>query len=102
MLLIRCPYCGMERPELEFSYGGEAHIARPADPAAASDAEWADYLYFRTNPKGVIAERWRHVFGCGRFFNCLRDTASDRILAVYRTGEARPDLSPPSPTGARA
>jgi sarcosine oxidase subunit delta len=102
MLLIPCPYCGVERPELEFSYGGEARIARPADPAAASDAEWADYLYFRTNPKGVIAERWRHVFGCGRFFNCLRDTASDRILAVYRAGEARPDLSPPSPTGARA
>ena len=28
MLLIHCPYCG-ERPELEFPYGGQAHIARP-------------------------------------------------------------------------
>ncbi|MFO1061925.1 MAG: sarcosine oxidase subunit delta [Dongiaceae bacterium] len=31
MLLITCPYCG-PRDEEEFSYGGEAHIARPADP----------------------------------------------------------------------
>ena len=34
MLLIDCPYCGMARPEIEFAYGGEAHIARPADPSA--------------------------------------------------------------------
>jgi len=27
MLLIECPYCG-ERPEPEFVYGGQAHIAR--------------------------------------------------------------------------
>ena len=32
MLLIPCPWCGA-RPENEFRYGGEAHIARPADPA---------------------------------------------------------------------
>ena len=31
MLLITCPYCG-PRPEIEFRCGGEAHIARPADP----------------------------------------------------------------------
>ena len=31
MLLIDCPYCGV-RPELEFVYGGQAHIARPAQP----------------------------------------------------------------------
>ena len=51
MLLIRCPYCEMERPEVEFKYGGEAHLTRP-DPNAASDAEWTDYLYFRANPEG--------------------------------------------------
>ena len=38
----------------------------------------------RTNPKGMHDERWRHVHGCGRFFNCVRDTVSDRILATYR------------------
>ena len=29
MLLIRCPYCEMERPEVEFKYGGQAHLTRP-------------------------------------------------------------------------
>jgi sarcosine oxidase subunit delta len=89
MLLIRCPYCEMERPEAEFRYGGQAHLTRP-DPNAASDAEWTDYLYFRANPKGEFGERWRHSAGCGRFFNCRRDTASDRILATYKIGESRP------------
>ena len=94
MLLIACPYCG-ERPELEFSYGGEAHVARPKDPAALSDEAWAEFLYQRTNPRGVHAERWRHTHGCARFFNALRDTTSDAILATYKAGEQRPDLAPP-------
>ena len=36
MLLISCPYCG-ERPEIEFSYGGQAHLVRPPRPAELSD-----------------------------------------------------------------
>jgi len=95
MLIVRCPYCG-ERPEIEFRHGGEAHIARPVDPGATSDAEWADYLYNRSNPKGLHAERWRHVYGCGRFFNALRDTVSDFFVATYRVGEARPRILLPS------
>lgn len=90
MLLIACPYCEMERPELEFRYGGEAHVARPIDPASLDDGAWAEYLYFRANPRGLHAERWRHTSGCGRFFNCLRDTVSDRIVATYKAGETRP------------
>jgi sarcosine oxidase, subunit delta len=89
MLLIDCPWCG-ERPENEFRYGGEAHIARPRDPAALDDAAWADFLYMRSNRKGTHAERWRHVHGCGRFFNCLRDTLSDRIGATYKPGQTPP------------
>lgn len=92
MLLIDCPYCQMARPEVEFRYAGEAHIARPPQPSATTDAEWADYLYMRTNPKGRHIERWRHVHGCGRFFNALRDTVSDRILATYAAGAPRPSL----------
>ena len=80
----------MERPEAEFRHAGEAHIARPADPAAVDDGAWADFLYHRANLRGVHAERWRHVHGCGRFFNVLRDTVSERILASYKPGEARP------------
>ena len=50
MLLIPCPWCG-PRDECEFVYGGEAHIKRPENPDALSDAEWADYLFMRTIPK---------------------------------------------------
>ena len=89
MLLIDCPYCG-KRPEIEFTHGGEAHLVRPANPSALDDQAWADFLYMRTNTKGVHAERWRHARGCGRFFNALRDTTTDHFLATYRTGEARP------------
>src|ERR1700728_427053 len=89
MLLIECPYCGMARPEIEFVYGGEAHVARAADPSAVTDEDWANFLYFRSNPKGVLAERWSHAFGCGRFFNCL----SDKSLAFYKAGEPRPDVA---------
>ncbi len=97
MLLIDCPYCG-KRPEIEFGYGGEAHIARPPDPAALSDEEWSAYLYLRSNPKGRHAERWRHLHGCGRFFNALRDTASDVFAATYRIGETPADAAAQSRT----
>jgi sarcosine oxidase subunit delta len=93
MLLIHCPYCEMERPELEFRYGGEAHVARPAVPSAIDDAAWADFLYFRSNPRGIHAERWRHTYGCGRFFNCIRDTVSDNILTTYKLDDPRPTLA---------
>lgn len=92
MLLIYCPYCGVERAETEFHCGGEAHIARPQDPSKASDEEWVEFLYMRTNTKGLIAERWRHNHGCGRFFNAVRDTVSDRFVTFYKQGDPMPDL----------
>ena len=91
MLLIACPYCG-PRPENEFRNGGEAHIARPPRPSDLDDNAWADFLYNRTNPKGLYAERWRHIHGCARFFNCLRDTVTDKILLTYKMGEPRPEV----------
>jgi heterotetrameric sarcosine oxidase delta subunit len=89
MLLIPCPYCGA-RDETEFSYGHEAHIARPENPDALSDAQFADYLFMRKNPKGVHFERWMHARGCRRWFNVARHTVSHRILAVYKMGEPPP------------
>ena len=89
MLLIPCPWCG-PRPENEFRYGGQAHVTRPADPAAVDDVAWGAYLYLRDNPKGRHTERWRHLHGCGRFFNCVRETVNDRIAATYKPGEAPP------------
>jgi sarcosine oxidase, subunit delta len=86
MLLIDCPYCG-PRDEIEFRYGGQAHVARPKEPDKLSDAEWAAYLFMRDNPKGPFRERWVHAAGCRRWFNMLRDTATHRILAIYQIGE---------------
>ena len=94
MLLIRCPFCEMDRPEVEFRHAGEAHVARAPDPAAQTDEEWAQFLYLRANPKGLHAERWRHNSGCGRYFNALRDTVTDRFLATYKPGEPRPEVTP--------
>jgi sarcosine oxidase subunit delta len=89
MLLIPCPYCG-ERPEIEFSYGGQAHRERPQRPADLSDEEWSRHIYVRDSPRGRNAERWRHLRGCGRFFNVIRDTTTDRIAAAYGIGEPPP------------
>jgi len=91
MLLVPCPHCG-ERPEIEFRYAGPAHVERAARPADQSDEEWVRYLYLRDNPKGLHFERWRHIHGCGRFFNAARDTVSDRFVASYKAGQKRPEI----------
>ncbi len=90
MLLIRCPYCQQDRAEVEFAYAGEAHIDRPSDPSALSDAEWESFLFLRSNPRGTHFERWVHIHGCARYFNAVRDTVSDRFLMTYEAGKPRP------------
>ena len=87
MLRIECPYCGV-RDEQEFVFGGPTHITRPAPECA--DQEWTQYLHFRDNPRGLHAERWCHSFGCGRWFNVLRDTLTHVVRSVYHMGEPRP------------
>ncbi|MEZ5803358.1 MAG: sarcosine oxidase subunit delta [Rhizobiaceae bacterium] len=93
MLLIRCPYCEEERPELEFRNAGEAHIARPADMAAISDGDFEKFFFIRSNEKGIVYERWRHIHGCARFFNAVRDTITDKFVMTYKAGEPKPDIS---------
>ncbi len=92
MLLIKCPYCEEERPELEFRNAGEAHLVRAAPIVDQSDDDFAAFLYFRQNPKGLQFERWRHIHGCGRFFNAVRDSVSDKFLTVYKAGEPKPNI----------
>jgi sarcosine oxidase subunit delta len=91
MLLIPCPYCEQSRPEIEFRYGGEAALTRPA-PDAGEEA-LAAFLFLRKNVKGWHAERWRHVHGCGRFFNALRHTVTDRTAATWKAGAPMPDAA---------
>jgi sarcosine oxidase subunit alpha len=92
MLLIQCPWCG-PRNEDEYHYGGAAHVAYPEQPDALTDEEWSRYLFFRANAKGPFAERWSHSAGCRRWFNVVRNTATNQILAVYRSGEPMPQAT---------
>ncbi len=82
MLLIPCPWCG-PRSEHEFGFGGEPAV-RPQ--SSASDTEWADYLYMRTNPKGRNTELWCHSAGCGQWFVMERDTVTHAIHTTREMG----------------
>jgi len=92
MFVIKCPYCG-ERDQTEFSCHGESHIARPENPNEVSDKQWGEYLFFRSNPKGMHYERWTHDHGCRQWFNVQRHTVTDKIIQTYKMGEAKPEDS---------
>jgi heterotetrameric sarcosine oxidase delta subunit len=84
MLLITCPYCG-PRDHDEFSYAGDATVTRP-DPATATDADWAAYIYLRDNPKGLHLELWQHQAGCRAFIKVARDTLTHEISGTALVG----------------
>ena len=83
MLLIPCPWCGA-RAQLEFTYGGDATVKRPAPGAPVAD--WVRFVYLRDNPAGPHDELWFHGAGCRRWFRVRRDTRTHEIL-----GSAPPD-----------
>jgi len=87
-MLIPCPHCGT-RPHSEFTYGGDATLQRPADPAAASDTAWLDYLYIRDNPRGPHGEFWHHTLGCDRWIEVARDTLTHAIAGARAVGRDR-------------
>jgi sarcosine oxidase subunit delta len=84
---LNCPWCGA-RDEPEFICGGAAQIVRPA--LDCDDQAWGEYLFFRDNPKGLQPERWRHAYGCGRWFIIVRNTVTHEVLDAYRIGNALP------------
>ena len=88
MLLITCPYCGVEAEETELHAGGEAHLTRFGPDS--SDAEFTSYLFHRENPKGVHFERWRHVNGCGKWFHAARCTATLEVFGTYAADAHEP------------
>lgn len=92
MMLIHCPYCDEKRPEIEFAYAGEAHIARPnaKQQAEMSDEAWSEFLFIRDNVRGEHAERWWHAHGCNMFFNAIRNTVTDKFAMTYKIGKKRP------------
>lgn len=81
MLLLTCPHCHVAAEETEFVNGGEAHLKR-AGPGAG-DAEFETYMFARRNPRGVHFERWRHAYGCGKWFVAARCTVTLEVFATY-------------------
>jgi methylglutamate dehydrogenase subunit B len=75
---LTCPICG-ERGIEEFSYFGDATVARPAPDAPAQ--AWVDYVYFRNNPAGLHSELWYHAAACRGFLRVERNTLTHAILS---------------------
>lgn len=81
MLRLNCPVCGVTGEETEFHPGGEAHLKRFGP--GSTDEAFRDYLFQRENPRGVHFERWRHQFGCGKWFHAARCTQTLEVFATY-------------------
>lgn len=81
MLTLTCPHCGVAADETELSAGGEAHLKRYGP--ATSDDDFEGYMFMRENPKGVHFERWRHSYGCGKWFLAARCTVTLEVFGTY-------------------
>ncbi|SHE54927.1 sarcosine oxidase subunit delta [Ruegeria intermedia] len=88
MLILTCPYCGVDAEETELTAGGEAHLKRFGP--GSSDDEFHDYLFARENPKGAHFERWRHSNGCGKWFHAARCTATLEVFGTYSAQVTEP------------
>ncbi len=88
MLILTCPYCGIECDETELAPGGEAHLKRHGP--GSSDEDFQDYLFQRENPRGVHFERWRHAFGCGKWFHAARHTVTLEVFGTYSAQVTEP------------
>lgn len=89
MFVLHCPHCGEKREEEEFSYAGEAFIARPLSPETLDDEAWGNYLFMRKNPKGWHWEMWSHATGCRKFIVVKRHTATHAIDGSWTLTDAR-------------
>ena len=88
MLILECPFCGVKAEETELSPGGEAHLKRFGP--GSTDEDFENYMFARKNPKGVHFERWRHSYGCGKWFLAARDTATLEVFGTYPAQSKEP------------
>jgi sarcosine oxidase subunit delta len=88
MLLLTCPCCGVTAEETEFAAGGEAHLKRFGP--GSDDSDYESYMFNRKNPRGVHFERWRHAYGCGKWFLAARDTVTMEVFATYKAQVSGP------------
>ena len=88
MLTLTCPCCGVTGEETEFAPGGEAHLKRFGP--GSSDEDFSAYLFSRKNPRGVHFERWRHAYGCGKWFHAARSTTTLEVYGTYPANVTQP------------
>ena len=88
MLILTCPCCGIAADETELAAGGEAHLKR--ETVGAGDEDFEAYLFMRDNPRGVHFERWRHAYGCGKWFLAARDTMTLEVFGTYPAQTKKP------------
>ena len=88
MLMLHCPYCGIDADETELAPGGEAHLQR--EGPGADDEAVERYLFLRDNPRGVHFERWRHANGCGKWFLAARCTQTLEVFGTYPAQNTAP------------
>ena len=88
MLTLTCPNCGIAAEETELSAGGQAHITRYG--AGSSDDDFENYLFMRSNGRGVHFERWRHSNGCGKWFHAARCTTTLEVFGTYSAQTLEP------------
>jgi sarcosine oxidase subunit delta len=88
VLVLTCPYCGVAADETELAPGGVAHVKR-AGPGT-SDDDFETYRFLRDNPKGVHLERWRHAYGCGKWFLAARHTVTMEVFGTYIAQTTQP------------
>ena len=63
----------------------------------------ADYLFEAEEPaSGVHLERWRHAYGCGKWFNRARDTLTLEVYGAYPARASEPPECGRTPRSAPA
>ena len=88
MLILECPCCGVKADETELAPGGQAHLKRFGP--GSDDDQFEAYMFARANPRGVHFERWRHAYGCGKWFLAARCTVTLEVFGTYPAQSSGP------------
>ena len=88
MLILTCPSCGATADETELAPGGQAHLKRHGP--GSGDDQFEAYMFARCNPRGVHFERWRHAYGCGKWFLAARCTVTLEVFGTYKAQSPEP------------
>lgn len=75
---LPCPFCG-SRDSAEFTYLGDATVARPDD---GDTRAFYEAVYLRDNPAGRHREYWYHAQGCRQWLVVTRDITTHEIFAA--------------------